>query len=570
MSLVPLVLLLSSSLVFYHTYRHVWFHIIKIFESNNKFNSKYADNNDPDLNNNNYYNNNNNNNSFIRLISSDDLSISNQRLIDYLKKIARIAFATSLTSSFLVVEFILYQFMNNKVNEQEDQEVHKLESMIWKSNLFIITLNLVVIHPILITVLLINKFFKSKILNNLTIKFITTLIIFIIWCIFISNFDSFTDLDIIDSEESNIFAYCLLRISIIGITLIAILNGIGSFSTAYYQLFKRSNISKQIFTQEHLLSLEKTLQNTNNMIKQKEEEFEKQQSLKYLDDGNNELNKRPNIQSKSSFLGLDTLKNPFKKDTHTQLSNDLNSEINSLKIIKNDIYLKLLKIEKQIIDNTNNKNSKIQLIKNIIQLSLSIYCTFKILQVSSIKLFSLFRYQLNNDLSTKESDPLVLTIAKTLQLIISVQDEEFLINQLSFIVSGALFLGSINGVFMTFQHLYKFLPLDLSKLNKTTTQNTKFQSVSIIKNLLISELTGIYTLATILILKSNLTSSFNSKLNSLLSITNQNLSITQLDNWFDKMFLVSVIITAISIKIAEFLSEDIEGFEDQTLVGKIV
>ncbi len=229
----------------------------------------------------------------------------------------------------------------------------------------------------------------------------------------------------------------------------------------------------------------------------------------------------------------------------------------------------MLKVERNINQSTSQDKFHVK-IRKIIQLSLSIYCTFKILQVTSIKIISIFNSKFYDEVSTKESDPLVLTIVKTIQIFITIKDEEFITNQLSFIVSGALFLCSINGVFMTFQHLYRFLPLDLSKLSKTTTPNTKYQSVSIIKNLLISELTGIYTLATILILKSNLTSNFSSKLNTLFSLTNQNISIVQLDNWFDKIFLVSVVLTAVCIKTAEYLSDDIDGFEDQALAGKIV
>ena len=306
------------------------------------------------------------------------------------------------------------------------------------------------------------------------------------------------------------------------------------------------------------------------MIKSKEIEYEKQQSSRpYADDS--QLNKRPGFQPKKSFLDLNTLNqtlNPFKSNT-SKVENELISEINSLKIIKNDIYLKMLKVERNINQSTSQDKFHVK-IRKIIQLSLSIYCTFKILQVTSIKIISIFNSKFYDEVSTKESDPLVLTIVKTIQIFITIKDEEFITNQLSFIVSGALFLCSINGVFMTFQHLYKFLPLDLSKLTKTTTPNTKYQSVSIIKNLLISELTGIYTLATILILKSNLTSNFSSKLNTLFSLTNQNISIVQLDNWFDKIFLVSVVLTAVCIKTAEYLSDDIDGFEDQALAGKIV
>lgn len=549
---VSLFFLVSAILTFYNTYVYLWLHIIKLFESNNRFNSKYANISDGDS----------NSNSFIKLISSDELSISNQRIIHFLKKFSRIAFSTSMTTSFLVIEFILYQFLN-------DDENNQTALTLWNLNLAVIAINLAVIHPLLITVLLVNKFFKSKLLNKLSVKSVTTLIIFILWCLALAKFDSFTDLDVVDNSDSNIISFCLLRISVIGITLIATLNGIGSFSTAYYCLFKKSSTATlSQYTPEYLANLEGTLTNTDNMIKQKEIEFEKQQSLRHYADEHN-LSKRPNLHSKGSFLDLDTL-NPFKStSSSTKLENELVSEINSLKLIKNDVYLKMLRIEKTIDQNTKLRDKNL-LVHKVVQTSLSIYCTFKILQVTTIKLISLFNSKFNNEVSTKESDPLVATIVKTIQVFINIQDEEFLINQLSFIVSGALFLCSINGVFMTFQHLYKFLPLDLSKLNETTSQNTKFQSVSIIKNLLISELTGIYTLATILILKSNLTSNFSSKLNTLFSLTNQNLSIYQLDNWFDKIFLISVVITAVSIKIGEYLSDDIEGFESQILVGKIV
>lgn len=79
--------------------------------------------------------------------------------------------------------------------------------------------------------------------------------------------------------------------------------------------------------------------------------------------------------------------------------------------------------------------------------------------------------------------------------------------------------------------------------------NTK-KKPSIIKNLIVSELTGIYILATILMIRSNLPFGVSAKLNELLGekFTVPNVVI---DVWFDKVFAITCVLTLIGIKIAE-------------------
>ncbi|CCH45434.1 putative membrane protein [Wickerhamomyces ciferrii] len=504
-------------------------------------------------------------------MKSDELNISNLKLINYLKKISRISFAITLTSSFIIIEFILYKFMFQDDQEQQQQSNDGFESSFWYLNVIIITLNLIIIHPLLILILLINKFFKSEILNKNPIKLGTILGIFMTWLIILWNFHNLIKIDIEIDPNSSIISQILLKISIIGITLISVLNGIGSFSTVYYNAYiKLKNYGKIIndkSNESNLKNLRENFENINSLIIKKEDELN-QLTSSANDDQDDGVQRRPSLYSKKSFIDVHKL-NPFKNQPN--LNQDLQTELNSLKTIKNDLYLKINKLE-EINQSLQYKpaSNHLELMTMFIQYGITIYCFFKIIQVFIVELISIFNSTFRG-ISTKESDPLVLTIIKILKIFITIEDDFGLINQLSFLISGILFICSINGVWLTFKHFYKFIPIDLTKLNQiTTTGDVPNQSVSIIKNLLISELTGIYILATMLILKSNLTQDFNLKLNSLLFINNNETNlIIQLNSWFDKIYLISCGLTFLSIKIGEYLNHD-EGFENQDIADKIV
>jgi hypothetical protein len=517
---------------------------------------------------------------FLRLmVQADD---HNSKAIQQLKLISRFVFSLTITTTFIIMEFILIQFMRGSP-DNHDGQIDSLSMFVWNASIHIMVLSLIFVQPLIVIVLLVHKFFKAPILNKLNIKAASSSVIMIAWLIFVSKFDTFTDLN--DGTFlvglDNFRLVLVHKISVIGITLIAILNGIGSYSTFYYYLYKyfkngrwSNNPIDAEVTRERLLELKRTLDQTEILITEKEIELSDRDSSS---DPN--LQKRTNIQPNGSFMDLQIL-NKLSYNKNDELS----KEIRSLVKIKNDVFYKILKIESSLNSNTylnsNSSYGKSQiLIQGLVQKILAIYCSFKIIQVTIVTIISFYQsYNEESTARTKESDPLVITVSKIVQLFITVQDENFLVNLLSFFVSGALFICSFNGVFITLRHLYKFIPIDLSNLEKSTSP-IKYKSVSIIKNLIISELMGVYGLATLLIMRSSLTKDFSSTLNTLFvanesSSSARNISkfedINLIDNWFDKVFLASVAVTITGIRLSEVFSNDDEGFENHDLLEKIV
>lgn len=76
------------------------------------------------------------------------------------------------------------------------------------------------------------------------------------------------------------------------------------------------------------------------------------------------------------------------------------------------------------------------------------------------------------------------------------------------------------------------------------------KGISLIKNLVVSELTGVYVLATSLMIRSHLPFEVSQRLKELLGekFTVPNVVI---DSWFDKVYAFACIFTFICIRIAE-------------------
>ncbi|CDR47533.1 CYFA0S33e00122g1_1 [Cyberlindnera fabianii] len=541
--------ILTGFFVAFYTYKYTWFHIIHLFESLNN-----ASNPIPSL-----IHTASSANILQLIAASDDEDKVTRKHAQLVKAIARAAFTATITSTVVMIEFILIEL-------NRDIDASSPEHTLWGILLSTIVLCLVFVQPAAMCYLLVNKIFKSNILDNDSTKLITSFSLMVIWLIFVSKSYIFTDLAVV--EGAGMLSYYVQRISILGVTLMAVLNGVGSFSTVYYYLYKRLAPQQKVSTdtaKQRVQSLEKSLQNTDNMISKKEVELKNR-----IGDNTNdasELNRRTNLRPKGSFMDLQSL-HIFNKSSSEQST--LQTEINSLKMIKNDIYVKLLRAQ-QTLDNQQakltGKSSYKDQISGIVAQCVSFYCLFKILQVSIVHSIQFFR---SNDINTSKSDPLVLTLTHITEFVFTIEDEEFLINQLSFIISGVLFLCSFNGVFLTLTHLYRFLPIDLSKLDSSSDKSSSTKrnpkSVSVIKNLFVSQLMGIYVLATINILKSNLTQTMGLKLNALMLTTGLEMNVV--DHWFDKVFLVSVVLTGIVIRVGEVWRDD--GFEEQELMGKIV
>ncbi|KAH3671375.1 hypothetical protein WICMUC_004672 [Wickerhamomyces mucosus] len=538
------VLLISFIFVFYYTYKYSWNNIIRLFESLSRLNNNNSSNlnlyiNDPIIGTNDDYRND------LKILKPFQLLEEKDSF--QLNQIAKVIFTINVSVTVLVIQSILIQFMyiDDKIDSNDEYY------LLWLWNFLIYTsvLNLILIQPFLIFFILFDKINYNYNNNNykpnnlkFLVKFFTSFLFTILWIGLISSFDKITDLNV--NNDGFIHSY-LQKIGIIGITLISSMNGLGSISTFYYYLyqfliFKLTKFSRfNEFTEskkknyDDLLSnLYQKLRSTEQMINDKQLEL---QNKNFNNNSNQDLNKRINIKPKGSFIDLKSLfQSSFESSSSSSTSN-LSIEINSLNSIRNEIIYKIEKITKNSIPIKNSLNYRI---KFYLQRIFAIYCILKILQVSIVKILTIT----NGIDPTTSSDPLVLTIINILKIFITIKDDEFIINQLSFLISGIFFIFSLNGIYILLSHIYRFIPIGLIKLTTS------------VKNLILSEIFGIYILSTLFILKSNLTKKFNSKLNNLLHLSNND--IFAIDSWFDKIYLISVIVTFIGIKISEIWYND--------------
>lgn len=187
--------------------------------------------------------------------------------------------------------------------------------------------------------------------------------------------------------------------------------------------------------------------------------------------------------------------------------------------------------------------------------------------VHSLRYPNDFEYKSYDD-GGSDKDPLAVTISNILDFFLFrfnyQQELDSLTKQISLVLSICLFVCSLSTVSTTISYLLTLLPVRLQVLALSALQNKDNselpkskqdiylvrKTASIIKNLAVSELTGVYILATILMIRSNLPYEVSQRVNELLGerFTVPNVVI---DIWSDKIFALSALFTIVGIKIAE-------------------
>lgn len=512
----PIVHFLTGSFVFYGSYYYGWVHIITLFEqlqTSSKVLQTASTQNLFAL--------------FKEEEESTDAETGYSRwytVVKCCRWVSRVAFSMTISCSVVIIQFILWQF-------QHDGDIPALDLHLWNWNLAALIIVLVLIQPLTVCVLLFDRLLRG---SSVARKLSACALTLYSWLIFASRSYRFTDLDVVDG--SSMLSYYTQCISIMGVTLMGVLNGVGSYSTVYYYLYKGVTPTDELNEEAKRLRIEQlqsSIVKTEDMIRK-------------LPTGDDNVSHRNAYRAKSSFLDLTML----SSSSSSSPVSSTKQELQSLTKLKNELYSKLMRVQTSL----NTSSNKLFLTLNRV---IGVYCLFKILQVTVIHILQFIH---SNDINSSNSDPLVVTLAHVFELFVN-QDEEFLVNQLSFIISGALFVLSFNGVFLTLTHMYRFLPIDVTSLQRSK------KSVSVIKNLILSELLGTYVLATLLILKSNLSTTYSQSLGSL--TMTQGVDIAMVDNWFNKVYLLSVVITGVLIKIGETWLDD-DGFENDSIASKIV
>lgn len=440
---------------------------------------------------------------------------------------------------------------------------------------------------------------SNKIKNALAI------ITFFVWLLILHKFGDilYSFARARDINSKTIFERKVSEVALVGISTLAVLSGIGSSSTLYRLISVRSLISK--FTNK--MEATKKKQISESDINQLIRSFNHSTSLliKRKNDLNDILvsnsgtiynNSTPmhtdlynsvNSSPKKKFGGLINKVQSFASLSSLSLNKEkleeqeLNNEINSLRILRNNIYediLKTISLYKLQQEQFILQKKILTVVLKWFNIFFGCYCIYRIFTVFFLKIPRQYWNPIDDaidtniiddkfeDVTSSSRDALATTLAKLILSIFNIGvSEAQLIQQLSFILSGSLFVCSFSNVLNTFKSFRKFFPTFLGM-----PENIKNWE----KHLIISELLGIYVISTALLIRTNLPDNLSHQISTILSLTGSTISSSKsiireiefIDRWFDKLFAISCICTVLLLVAKKYLDDEIENSYDEEML----
>lgn len=519
-----LVLTVTSMLMYHWSYIVLWYRVGSLFDiavtpSNKDANSKYPR---WELDDNTF---------FYKFYS--EYSVSSNRI----ERGMRVLFSTAMVCYTITIEIILWQIKTADVQQKADF----VTSWVWPFVSLLLSVLLLLIQPFFIVMSLLNKFFNDKfdidrlvILSSASVTLLITVL-------------NFTNVGPFHYAEN-----MLTKLSIVGITIMATLSGIASVSTLYYTfLLVKTVYFPSASTERETHNISNT--NTRSLLWTADESVTKQ--MEYYEH---------NIQE------------------HVRILNRLEKEPGGKSSVLRDQLIEKLgwyQLELGKLENRIQTPTYAIFFKKLFHFSFLLYCFHKVIVTFSrtipyiLKILTKDSGDLSEEKALSEwvTDPLAITIANILDFFLFRFNYQYeldsLTKQISLILSTSLFVCSLSAVATTISYVVALLPTkfrilamyamqstentkELPKYSKNAKSSNPHKSPSIIKNLIVSELAGVYVVATILSIRSNLPFEVSEKVNELLGerFTVPNIVI---DSWFEIIYVASCIFTILSIKFAE-------------------
>ncbi|QLQ80922.1 hypothetical protein HG537_0E02770 [Torulaspora globosa] len=434
----------------------------------------------------------------------------------------RILFSTAMVIYTITIEITLWQIKTADVQQTADF----ITKWVWPLVSMGLSAILILVQPLFIVMSLLNKFFEEKFdLDRLVIIScgIVGLLIMILNYIALGPFYH---------AES-----MLTRLSVAGVTIMANLAGVASTSALYSTFWtikrrffpKYSTQKNQYFTSSLLWTSDKSLQEQIELYQRE-------------------------IQG-----SIETLRNmeQYPEEPTDVTKQQLIESIGSLR-------MDMGKLEERL-----RLPSHVKFIKKASHVVFLFYCIHKSVTVFTRTIPHLFTASGKDTEWT--TDPLAISIANIMDLLLFRFQYQYeidsLTKQISLILSISLFVCSLSTVATTISFLIAMLPNRIRVLamyvmqnstnfeglpsyNKRSSKRSRQKSPSIIKNLIVSELAGIYVVATLLSIRSNLPFDVSEKVNELLD-ERFTVANAVIDKWFELIYAISCISTFVCIKLAE-------------------
>lgn len=525
--LMSITLLVTSLLVYNWSYKFLWFKLALLFNDVSS-NSKKSTN-VPTISTSDGFDS--GSDTFTQKFYSE-YSLSSRKLVGFIRNL----FSIAMVCYIVTIEIVLWQVKS--VDSIKDGDF--ITEYVWSLVSMSLSLILIVVQPFLILMSLLNKFFNDKFDLDRLIIITSVILMSLIVILRLLTIGPF-------QYSHNI----LTRLSISGVTVMAILSGIASVSTIYYTFlyFWRKHTNTQIpstvskFSPNGIRSKKLLIWARKSWIKERLMNYETYRNVCIQD--LNELDHR----------NMTPIQNQRKKEQLLEA------------IAQSQLQTNLLQ---SILDEPPN----IRLAKKVFEIGFLVYCIYRVVLTFFIRIPKVISHFIEHPSDyqfehfSASSDPLAVTIANILDFCLFnfnyQHDLDSLTNQISLFLSASLFICAFSTVNTTVSFFVSLLPAKFQVLATYALQNSenidelpkygqsqrKHNEPSMIKNLLLSELAGVYVVATVLMIRSNLPFDVAERLKNMLG---QKFTVTSfaIDCWFDEIYAMSCILTIFFIKLAE-------------------
>ena len=184
------------------------------------------------------------------------------------------------------------------------------------------------------------------------------------------------------------------QVSIVGITILAILSGVGSTSTPYkiFEKYKLINSDDREVGELDINTAIQYFNNTSTLLAKREQELEKLQ----MASGGTIYNLPDNEYSEGTLKPpkrlslLNRVQSFAHIPTKNTEENELTNEIDSLKSLRNSLYSDLIKAISRYHNQNSQQNIGLERVLEWANWGLAVYCVYRIVNVFLIKLPILF------------------------------------------------------------------------------------------------------------------------------------------------------------------------------------
>ncbi|AOA63675.1 Putative G-protein coupled receptor [Komagataella phaffii CBS 7435] len=442
--------------------------------------------------------------------------------------IAKLVFSIVVSASLMVISLVLFEI----------QGFFDLDSkiVIWKFSLPLLVFFLIFVVPMLFVYHLINNWeLRREFKFNSNIKAVLLMAITVIWLLALQFLKkAFFWID--DSGEGYLVRF-LNQLALLGIMSLGALSGIISVSTPYNAYRKDQQYISVLDLKNKARQLESIQDQLNTKLSRLETKPKASRFRLFSFSSNDSNYSRIEVES------LTSMRDSLKQELH-------------------QLYEKY-QVQK-------NKDSFLGKIGIMWTKVFSIYCVYKFTSVLLYKI-PVSYYKTYSRPSDEEpnvaSDALSATLSK---LIVSLNissfqpDEKELTNQITFLLSLGLFASSISSLHSTFHSIKKALPSHLSvSVSSPDSTNNK----SVFRSLFISETLGIYTISTLVLLKTNIPESLSKSFVSFLGKSSY-FNGARVDFLFDKVFATSCTVSLVILLLSSFFGNEDEIYDEEILLEK--